>query len=109
MYMCILWYMYMCMFMKILSIDSPQFHAMDTLHQSNYDINSATSRLVPRGPVLCADELEAWSQGMWYIQFVYNVHVHVHVHIYMYMYIRCSYVYNVCTCIVIIIHVCLAC
>ena len=67
--------MYMRMFMKILSIDSPQFHAMDTLHQSNYDINSATSRLVPRGPVLCADELEAWSQGMWY------------------MYIRCSYVH----------------
>ena len=35
---------------------------MDTLHQSNYDINLATSRLVPRGPVLCADELEAWTQ-----------------------------------------------
>ena len=36
---------------------------MDTLHQSRYNINVATSRLVPRGPVLCADELEAWSQG----------------------------------------------
>lgn len=44
------------------SRDITLFHAMDTLHQSNYDINSATSRLVPRGPVLCADELEAWSQ-----------------------------------------------
>ncbi|KAL5463382.1 hypothetical protein EMCRGX_G032275 [Ephydatia muelleri] len=44
------------------SRDITLFHAMDTLHQSNYDINLATSRLVPRGPVLCADELEAWTQ-----------------------------------------------
>ena len=43
---------------------SPQFHAMDTLHQNEYDITQATSYLVPRGPVLCADELEAWTQGM---------------------------------------------
>ena len=47
-----------------LSLSLPQFHAMDTLHQSLYDINKATSRLVPRGPVLCADELESWTQGM---------------------------------------------
>lgn len=40
-----------------------QFHAMDTLHQNDYDITQATSYLVPRGPVLCADELEAWTQG----------------------------------------------
>ena len=38
---------------------------MDTLHQSTYDISVATSKLVPRGPVLCADELEAWTQGMY--------------------------------------------
>lgn len=44
------------------SRDITLFHAMDTLNQSCYDINLATSRLVPRGPVLCADELEAWSQ-----------------------------------------------
>jgi len=36
---------------------------MDTLHQNSYDITQATSCLVPRGPVLCADELEAWTQG----------------------------------------------
>ena len=36
---------------------------MDTLHQNDYDITQATSYLVPRGPVLCADELEAWTQG----------------------------------------------
>lgn len=35
---------------------------MDTLHQNDYDITQATSYLVPRGPVLCADELEAWTQ-----------------------------------------------
>lgn len=37
---------------------------MDTLNQSCYDVSMATSKLVPRGPVLCADELEAWSQGL---------------------------------------------
>ena len=36
---------------------------MDTLNQNCYDVSVATSKLVPRGPVLCADELEAWSQG----------------------------------------------
>lgn len=42
---------------------------MDTLHTNDYDITQATSFLVPRGPVLCADELEAWTQGgsMWEI------------------------------------------
>jgi len=35
---------------------------MDTLHTNDYDITQATSFLVPRGPVLCADELEAWTQ-----------------------------------------------
>ncbi|XP_019864285.1 PREDICTED: metastasis-associated protein MTA3-like isoform X2 [Amphimedon queenslandica] len=44
------------------SRDITLFHAMDVLHQSSYDINAATGKLVPRGPVLCADELEAWSQ-----------------------------------------------
>ena len=46
------------------SRDITLFHAMDTLHLNNYDITQATSCLVPRGPVLCADELEAWTQGM---------------------------------------------
>ena len=45
------------------SRDITLFHAMDTLHQNSYDITQATSCLVPRGPVLCADELEAWTQG----------------------------------------------
>lgn len=44
------------------SRDITLFHAMDTLHQNTYDITQATSCLVPRGPVLCADELEAWTQ-----------------------------------------------
>jgi metastasis-associated protein MTA len=44
------------------SRDITLFHAMDTLHQNDYDITQATSYLVPRGPVLCADELEAWTQ-----------------------------------------------
>ena len=46
------------------SRDITLFHAMDTLHQNAYDITQATSCLVPRGPVLCADELEAWTQGV---------------------------------------------
>ena len=45
------------------SRDITLFHAMDTLNQNDYDITQATSCLVPRGPVLCADELEAWTQG----------------------------------------------
>ena len=45
------------------SRDITLFHAMDTLNQNEYDITQATSCLVPRGPVLCADELEAWTQG----------------------------------------------
>ena len=45
------------------SRDITLFHAMDTLHQNDYDISQATTCLVPRGPVLCADELEAWTQG----------------------------------------------
>ncbi|XP_064403527.1 metastasis-associated protein MTA3-like isoform X2 [Halichondria panicea] len=44
------------------SRDITLFHAMDTLHLNVYDITQATSCLVPRGPVLCADELEAWTQ-----------------------------------------------
>lgn len=44
------------------SRDITLFHAMDTLHQNTYNITQATSCLVPRGPVLCADELEAWTQ-----------------------------------------------
>lgn len=46
------------------SRDITLFHAMDTLHLNSYDITQATSCLVPRGPVLCADELEAWTQGV---------------------------------------------
>ena len=39
-----------------------QFHAMDTLHRSVYDVAKAISALVPQGgPVLCRDEMEEWS------------------------------------------------
>lgn len=39
-----------------------QFHAMDTLHKSEYSIESSLSSLVPAsGPVLCRDEMEEWS------------------------------------------------
>lgn len=39
-----------------------QFHAMDTLHRSVYDVGKAISALVPQGgPVLCRDEMEEWS------------------------------------------------
>jgi hypothetical protein len=44
------------------SRDITLFHAMDTLHQNQYDIANSVTQLVPRGPVLCADELEAWTQ-----------------------------------------------
>ena len=47
---------------------------MDTLHQSVYDVNTATSRLVPRGPVLCADELESWTQGLLPLHHYTSVH-----------------------------------
>lgn len=54
------------------SRDITLFHAMDTLHQNVYEITQATSCLVPRGPVLCADELEAWTQGklvcVWFLR-----------------------------------------
>lgn len=41
---------------------SRQFHAMDTLHKSVYDVAKAISALVPQGgPVLCRDEMEEWS------------------------------------------------
>lgn len=44
------------------SRDVTLFHAMDTLHQYNYDFNSALCSLVPSsGPVLCRDEMEEWS------------------------------------------------
>lgn len=39
-----------------------QFHAMDTLHATGYDITRAIAALVPQGgPVLCRDEMEEWS------------------------------------------------
>ncbi|XP_065883695.1 metastasis-associated protein MTA3-like isoform X2 [Dysidea avara] len=44
------------------SRDITLFHAMEVLHQSNYDMNVATGKLVPRGPVLCSDDLESWTQ-----------------------------------------------
>ncbi|XP_022249422.1 metastasis-associated protein MTA3-like [Limulus polyphemus] len=44
------------------SRDITLFHAMDILHQHNYDIASAISSLVtPKGPILCRDEMEEWS------------------------------------------------
>lgn len=44
------------------SRDITLFHAMDTLHKSGYDVAGSVANMVPRGPVLCADELEAWTQ-----------------------------------------------
>ena len=44
------------------SRDITLFHAMDTLHKSGYDVAASVASMVPRGPVLCADELEAWTQ-----------------------------------------------
>lgn len=39
-----------------------QFHAMDTLHATGYDMTRAIAALVPQGgPVLCRDEMEEWS------------------------------------------------
>ncbi|KAG2469007.1 DGKZ kinase, partial [Polypterus senegalus] len=44
------------------SRDITLFHAMDTLHKSNYDMSCAITALVPQGgPVLCRDEMEEWS------------------------------------------------
>lgn len=39
-----------------------QFHAMDTLHKTNYSLELSMCALVPgSGPVLCRDEMEEWS------------------------------------------------
>lgn len=39
-------------------------HAMDVLHQNNYDIGKAVLSLVPgTGPTLCRDEMEEWSSS----------------------------------------------
>lgn len=39
-----------------------QFHAMDVLHQHDYDIVSSLQDLVPpTGPKLCRDQMEEWS------------------------------------------------
>ncbi|XP_078419172.1 metastasis-associated protein MTA1 isoform X3 [Cetorhinus maximus] len=44
------------------SRDITQFHAMDTLYKSTYEVSRAISALVPQGgPVLCRDEMEEWS------------------------------------------------
>ncbi|RMZ95709.1 metastasis-associated MTA3 isoform X2 [Brachionus plicatilis] len=44
------------------SRDITLFHAMNALHENNYDIGKATLSLVPEnGPLLCRDELEEWS------------------------------------------------
>ncbi|XP_014677878.1 PREDICTED: metastasis-associated protein MTA3-like [Priapulus caudatus] len=44
------------------SRDVTLFHAMEVLHQSEYDLSKAISALVPpSGPVLCRDEMEEWS------------------------------------------------
>ena len=47
---------------------------MEVLHQSSYDMNIATGKLVPRGPVLCSDELESWTQGTHTHAYLYNNH-----------------------------------
>uniref|UniRef100_A0A8C4X5Y9 Metastasis-associated protein MTA1-like n=1 Tax=Erpetoichthys calabaricus TaxID=27687 RepID=A0A8C4X5Y9_ERPCA len=42
------------------SRDITLFHAMDTLHKSNYDMSCAITALVPQGgPVLCRDEMKS--------------------------------------------------
>lgn len=39
-----------------------QFHAMDNLHKSVYELSKAYASLVPTGgPMLCRDEMEEWS------------------------------------------------
>ena len=44
------------------SRDITLFHAMDTLHQYDYDLAGAFCSLVPStGPLLCRDEMEEWS------------------------------------------------
>ncbi len=41
-----------------------QFHALETLHQNEYDIAKSLSSMIPEeGPVLCRDEMEEWSPG----------------------------------------------
>lgn len=44
------------------SRDITLFHAMNTLHEHNYNIGKAVLSLITQaGPVLCKDELEDWS------------------------------------------------
>ncbi|CAF0703568.1 unnamed protein product [Brachionus calyciflorus] len=44
------------------SRDITLFHAMNALHENNYDIGKAALSLITdNGPVLCKDELEDWS------------------------------------------------
>eukprot|EP00058_Branchiostoma_floridae_P024664 XP_002610154.1 hypothetical protein BRAFLDRAFT_217047 [Branchiostoma floridae] len=44
------------------SRDITLFHAMNTLHKTQYDATKAITSLVPQGgPVLCRDEMEEWS------------------------------------------------
>ncbi|XP_067943711.1 metastasis-associated protein MTA3-like [Watersipora subatra] len=44
------------------SRDITLFHAMDSLHEHEYDLTKATLNLVGAGgPVLCRDEMEEWS------------------------------------------------
>lgn len=44
------------------SRDITLFHAMNVLHENNYDICKSTLSLITQsGPVLCKDELEEWS------------------------------------------------
>jgi metastasis-associated protein MTA len=39
-----------------------KFHAMNILHENNYDIGKAALSLITNdGPVLCKDEIEDWS------------------------------------------------
>ena len=61
---------------------------MEVLHQSNYDMNLATGKLVPRGPVLCSDELESWTQGTHMAHtHTHNTHIHAHKHTCMYQFL----------------------
>ena len=47
-----------------LMISFSQFHAMDALHQSGYDLSKSINRVIPEeGPILCRDEMEEWSSG----------------------------------------------
>lgn len=60
--MMITWFMLQLQNFIYKSLFVVQFHAMDTLHQCEYDLGKAMCALVPpTGPILCRDQMEEWS------------------------------------------------